>query len=47
MIAVDLDASLPSKRLYDFLGYQGDELARIPVGNGRFLDYYPMTKVLD
>ncbi|UCG43206.1 MAG: GNAT family N-acetyltransferase, partial [candidate division WOR-3 bacterium] len=23
---VDLDASLPSKRFYDFLGYQGDEL---------------------
>jgi GNAT superfamily N-acetyltransferase len=43
---VDLDASLPSKGLYDFLGYQGDELARIPVGSGRFLDFYPMTRTL-
>ena len=44
---VDLDASLGSKRLYDFLGYQGDELIHMPVGPGQFLDHYTMTKTLD
>ena len=44
---VDLSASLPSKGLYDGLGYTAECEEYIPVGNGRRLDYYAMAKTLD
>jgi len=44
--AVDLHASLPSKRLYEFLGYQSGPPSFEEGVPGEKLQYYPMTKVL-
>ena len=43
---VKLDASIPSKKFYDSLGYQTLEETFIPVENGRRLDFYKMGKIL-
>ena len=44
--AVTLDASLPSKRFYDSLGYVTLEETFLEVENGKKLDYYKMEKSL-
>ncbi len=44
--AVILDASIPSKKFYDSLGYRTLEEAFIPIENGKRLDFYKMEKVL-
>jgi GNAT superfamily N-acetyltransferase len=41
-----LDASLPSKRFYDSLGYVTLEEAFLEVENGKKLDYYKMERSL-
>lgn len=38
---VTLEASLPSKRLYDSLGYSTVEEASLPVANGKTLELEP------
>jgi GNAT superfamily N-acetyltransferase len=43
---VKLDASLPSKRFYDSLGYITLEETFLEVENGKRLDYYKMQKSL-
>jgi GNAT superfamily N-acetyltransferase len=43
---VILDASLPSKKFYDLLGYKTLEKTFIPVENGERLDFYKMEKIL-
>jgi GNAT superfamily N-acetyltransferase len=43
---VKLDASLPSKRFYDSLGYVTLEKTSLEVENGKKLDYYKMEKTL-
>jgi GNAT superfamily N-acetyltransferase len=43
---VKLDASLPSKKFYDSLGYVTLEDAFLEVENGKKLDYYKMEKTL-
>ena len=43
---VKLDASLPSKRFYDSLGYVTIEKTFLEVENGKKLDYYKMDKSL-
>ena len=43
---VRLDASVPSKKFYDLLGYVTIEKSFHEVGNGRRLDYYRMEKPL-
>jgi GNAT superfamily N-acetyltransferase len=43
---VKLDASLPSKRFYDSLGYVTLEKTFLEVENGKKLDYYKMEKTL-
>ena len=43
---VKLDASLPSKRFYDSLGYVTIEETFLEVENGKRLDYYKMEKLL-
>ena len=43
---VKLDASLPSKRFYDSLGYVTLEETFLEVENGKKLDYYKMEKSL-
>ena len=43
---VKLDASLPSKKFYDLLGYVTLEEAFVEVGNNKKLDYYKMQKIL-
>ena len=43
---VILDASIPSKKFYDSLGYQTLEETFIPVENGKRLDFYRMEKAL-
>ena len=44
--AVKLDASLPSKKFYDSLGYATSEATYLDVENGKKLNYYKMSKVL-
>ena len=44
--AVKLDASLPSKKFYDSLGYTTSESAYLDVENGKKLYYYKMDKAL-
>ncbi len=44
--SVTLDASLPSKRFYDSLGYVVVEEASRPVANDKTLDFYRMRKDL-
>jgi len=44
--SVTLDASLPSKRFYDSLGYSTVEEASRPVANGESLRFYRMRKPL-
>lgn len=44
--SMTLDASLPSKRFYDSLGYVVVEEAFHPVANDKTLDYYRMRKDL-
>jgi GNAT superfamily N-acetyltransferase len=44
--AVKLDASLPSKRFYDTLGYKTCEKTYVKLENGKKLHYYKMDKVL-
>jgi N-acetylglutamate synthase-like GNAT family acetyltransferase len=44
--AVKLDASLPSKKFYDALGYKTCEKAYLKLENGKKLHYYKMDKVL-
>jgi GNAT superfamily N-acetyltransferase len=44
---VTLDASLPSKRFYDSLGYFVIDEAVLPVANGKSLRFYRMRKPLD
>ena len=41
---VKLDASLPSKKFYDSLGYTTLEATFLEVENGKRLDYYKMQK---
>jgi GNAT superfamily N-acetyltransferase len=43
---VKLDASLPSKKFYDSLGYVTLEKNFLEVENGKKLDYYKMEKAL-
>lgn len=43
---VRLDASLPSKKFYDSLGYMILEETSLEVENGKRLDYYKMEKPL-
>lgn len=43
---VKLDASLPSKKFYDLLGYVTLEETFLEVENGKRLDYYKMEKSL-
>jgi len=43
---VELDASLPSKKFYDLLGYVTLEETFLAVENGKRLDYYKMEKSL-
>jgi len=43
---VKLDASLPSKKFYDSLGYDTREKTYVEVENGKKLHYYKMNKVL-
>ena len=43
---VKLDASLPSKKFYDSLGYVTLEETFLEVENGKKLDYYKMEKSL-
>ena len=43
---VKLDASLPSKKFYDSLGYVTLEKTFLEVENGKKLDYYKMEKAL-
>ena len=43
---VKLDASLPSKKFYDSLGYVTLEKTFLEVENGKKLDYYKMEKSL-
>jgi GNAT superfamily N-acetyltransferase len=43
---VKLDASLPSKKFYDSLGYATCEKTFVKVENGKKLHYYKMNKVL-
>ncbi len=44
--AIKLDASLPSKKFYDSLGYATSEATYLEVENGEKLHYYKMEKVL-
>jgi GNAT superfamily N-acetyltransferase len=44
--AVNLDASLPSKKFYDSLGYATCEETYLEVENGEKLHYYKMNKAL-
>jgi GNAT superfamily N-acetyltransferase len=44
---VKLDASLPSKKFYDLLGYITIEETFLEVENGKRLDYYKMKKPLE
>jgi GNAT superfamily N-acetyltransferase len=44
--AVNLDASLPSKKFYDSLGYTTSEAAYLEVENDEKLHYYKMNKAL-
>jgi GNAT superfamily N-acetyltransferase len=44
--AVKLDASLPSKKFYDSLGYATSETTYLEVEHGKKLHYYKMDKVL-
>jgi GNAT superfamily N-acetyltransferase len=44
--AVKLDASLPSKKFYDSLGYATSEATYLEVENGKRLNYYKMNKRL-
>jgi GNAT superfamily N-acetyltransferase len=44
---VNLDASLPSKKFYDLLGYITLEETFLEVENGKRLDYYKMEKPLE
>lgn len=43
---VKLDASLPSKKFYDSLGYTTLEETFLEIENGKKLDYYKMEKAL-
>ena len=43
---VKLDASLPSKKFYDSLGYKTIEETFLEVENGKRLDYYKMQKLV-
>jgi putative acetyltransferase len=43
---VKLDASLPSKKFYDTLGYKTCEKAYVKLENGKKLHYYKMNKTL-
>jgi N-acetylglutamate synthase-like GNAT family acetyltransferase len=43
---IKLDASLPSKKFYDALGYATSEATDLEVDNGKKLHYYKMNKVL-
>ena len=43
---VNLDASLPSKKFYDSLGYKTCEKTYVKLKNGKKLHYYKMDKVL-
>jgi ribosomal protein S18 acetylase RimI-like enzyme len=43
---VKLDASLPSKKFYDSLGYKTCEKTYVKLKNGKKLHYYKMDKVL-
>jgi N-acetylglutamate synthase-like GNAT family acetyltransferase len=43
---VKLDASLPSKKFYDALGYKTREKTYVKLENGKKLHYYKMDKVL-
>ncbi len=43
---VKLDASLPSKKFYDLLGYITLEQTSLEVDNGKRLDYFKMEKSL-
>ncbi len=46
ILALTLDASLPSRQFYDALGYVIVEEASLPVANGKMLDFYRMRKSL-
>jgi GNAT superfamily N-acetyltransferase len=43
---VNLDASLPSKKFYDSLGYKTREKTYVKLENGKKLHYYKMDKAL-
>ena len=43
---VKLDASLPSKKFYDSLGYTASAKTFVKVENGKKLNYYKMKKNL-